>query len=675
MADWIRRTLETQGYPVIHVTNITDVGHMRQDVLERGGDKVILAALAEGKTPREIAEFYTDLFMRDLDTLNILRSQYFPKATDHVEEMIKLIEKLIDNGLAYQVDNTIYFAVKQFAPYGQLSRNIGSNLMEAVRSEKDPMKRDPRDFTLWKAAEPGREMKWPSPWGEGFPGWHIECSAMSIKYLGDTFDIHTGGVDNVFPHHEGEIAQSNGAFDKQVVKYWVHGQHLLVDGVKMAKSSGNVFTLDDLTQHGFDHLAFRYHALTVHYRKRINFTISALKASEKALTRLRDNVWRWSNSKNNPEFSKDIFERYRGILLNHVNDDLNLPMALSTIWKLVCCDMNDATKLAIVMDIDKIFGLDLDKFTKDTHVSEKIIQLSKQRENFREDLRYKDADATREKIFKAGFIIRDDYDCSVIRAKTKLELQPDRCHYVSSSNDIESFIDKPDAHSITFVLVACNYIEDVKRCLNSVMRHTSDARAEFIVIDNCSTDGTGDWLEHQKESDNRINVIRTDHVIGEAMVKNIGFKQARGQMVVMLDTSVELTGDIGGIARELLQNEDVGLVGGWGLKSNDLKHFHEEVPDGESDAMQAYFMALRRNILRRVGLMRESFRFYRNLDLDYSFQVKNKGYSIIADKRFPLLRHDHRQWNALEEQEREKLSRINFKRFFKRWGTRTDLLS
>ena len=675
MADWIKRTLEMQDYSVLHVTNITDVGHMRHDVLERGGDKVILAALAEGKTPREISKFYTDLFMRDLDTLNILHSQYFPKATDHVEEMIKLIQKLVDRGLAYQVDNTVYFAVKQFAAYGQLSRNIGSNLIEAVRSEKDPMKRDPRDFTLWKSAEPGREMKWPSPWGEGFPGWHIECSAMSTKYLGDTFDIHTGGVDNVFPHHEGEIAQSNGALDKQVVKYWVHGQHLLVDGVKMAKSSGNVFTLDDLGQHGFDHLAFRYHALTVHYRKRINFTMSALKASEKALTRLRDNVWRWSNSKGNLKISKDVFERYRGMLLNHMNDDLNLPTALSNVWKLTGCDMNDATKLAIVMDIDKVFGLGLDRFTKDTYVTEKVIGLSKQRESFRKNLKYNDADVVREKIFKAGFMIRDDRDCSLVRAKTKLELQHDRYRYVSASNDIESFIDKPDAYSITFVLVACNYIEDVKRCLNSVIRHTTDALAEFIVIDNCSTDGTGDWVEHQKEMDDRIKLIRTDHVVGEAMVKNIGLKQARGEMVIMLDTSVELTGDIVGIARELLKNETVGLVGAWGLKSNDLKHFHEEVTDGESDAMQAYCIALRRNILSHVGLMRESFRFYRNLDIDYSFQVKNRGYSIFADKRFPLIRHDHRQWNALEEEEREKLSRINFKRFFKRWGSRTDLLS
>jgi glycosyltransferase involved in cell wall biosynthesis len=272
-------------------------------------------------------------------------------------------------------------------------------------------------------------------------------------------------------------------------------------------------------------------------------------------------------------------------------------------------------------------------------------------------------------------MIRDDRDCSFIRAKTNLELQHDRYRYVSSSSDIESFIDKPDVYSITFVLVACNYIEDVKRCLNSVIRHTTDGLAEFIVIDNCSTDGTGDWVEHQKELDDRIKLIRTDHVVGEAMVKNIGFKQARGEMVIILDTSVELTGDIVAITRDLLKNEAVGLVGAWGLKSNDLKHFHEEVTDGESDAMQAYCIALRRNILSHVGLMRESFRFYRNLDIDYSFQVKNRGYSIFADKRFPLIRHDHRQWNALEEEEREKLSRINFKRFFKRWGSRTDLLS
>ncbi|MCH7786146.1 MAG: class I tRNA ligase family protein, partial [Chloroflexi bacterium] len=228
MADWIRRALEAQGLAVTHVKNITDVGHMRQEVLEQGGDKVIAAAIAEGKTPAEIAQFYTERFLGDEQKLNIIPARYFPKATDHIQEMLEIVERLVENGFAYEVEGNVYFEVSSFEDYGKLSGNIQeAELLEAVRVEADPLKRDPRDFTLWKLAEPGRDLKWPSIWGDGFPGWHIECSAMSIKYLGKQFDIHTGGVDNIFPHHEGEMAQSEGFTGEPVVNVWVHGQHLL----------------------------------------------------------------------------------------------------------------------------------------------------------------------------------------------------------------------------------------------------------------------------------------------------------------------------------------------------------------------------------------------------------------------------------------------------------------
>ena len=218
MADWIRRTLQTVGNEVTHIKNITDVGHMRQEVLEQGEDKVIAAAIAEGKTPAQIAEFYTQRFLADEAAINILPANEFPKATDHVEEMVEIIESLLQSSLAYEVGGNIYFDVNAFPTYGNLSGNIHeSQLQEAVRVEVDPLKKDPRDFTLWKKAEPGRSLKWPSPWGEGFPGWHIECSAMSIKYLGRHIDVHTGGVDNIFPHHEGEIAQSEGYTGSPVV--------------------------------------------------------------------------------------------------------------------------------------------------------------------------------------------------------------------------------------------------------------------------------------------------------------------------------------------------------------------------------------------------------------------------------------------------------------------------
>ena len=293
MADWIRRVLQGQGYKITQIKNITDVGHMRQEMLDTGGDKVILAALAEGKTPQQIANFYAQAFHEDEHTLNILQATHFPRATDHIQDMIAIIQRLFDNGCAYRAGDNVYFDVSKFSDYGKLSGNIQEGLMAGVRAEVDPLKRDPRDFTLWKGAEPDREMKWDSPWGEGFPGWHIECSAMSTKYMGEQLDIHTGGVDNIFPHHEGEIAQSEAAFGVRYVRHWVHGQHLLADGVKMAKSAGNEFILDDLEQKGFDPLAFRYLCMTVRYRHRMNFTFSSLRGAERALTGLRDRVWVW----------------------------------------------------------------------------------------------------------------------------------------------------------------------------------------------------------------------------------------------------------------------------------------------------------------------------------------------------------------------------------------------
>ena len=238
MADWIRRSLEFQGLRVIHVKNITDVGHMRQEGLERGEDKVIAAAISAGKTPQEISRFYTDRFHADERKLNILPADHFPFATDYIVDMISIVRTLLESGYAYESCGNVYFDVSKFRNYGALSGNTrGSDLQEAVRIEADPLKRNPRDFTLWRLAETGRELKWPSPWGDGFPGWHIECSAMSMRHLGVKFDIHTGGVDNVFPHHEAEIAQSDGFVGQRVVNHWVHGQHLLVDGVKIGSEN------------------------------------------------------------------------------------------------------------------------------------------------------------------------------------------------------------------------------------------------------------------------------------------------------------------------------------------------------------------------------------------------------------------------------------------------------
>lgn len=264
--DLLHRTLEYTGYEVRYVKNITDVGHMRgddHDSLE-GDDRIQLAAETEGKTPSQIADFYTDAWLEDEALLNILPADVMPKATDHIPEMIALTEQLIGNGLAYDVDGTIYFDVSSFPSYGQLSGQKVDEMRAGHRVEVESDKRDPADFALWKRAREHRLMKWPSPWGDGFPGWHIECSAMSIKHLGERFDIHTGGIDLKFPHHEDEIAQSEGVLGHPVVSVWMHGEFLTLADAKMAKSAGNIIRVGELPAKGYEPLAFRYLSLTAH---------------------------------------------------------------------------------------------------------------------------------------------------------------------------------------------------------------------------------------------------------------------------------------------------------------------------------------------------------------------------------------------------------------------------
>jgi cysteinyl-tRNA synthetase len=350
MSDWLRRALECFGYRTTHVKNITDIGHMRQEMLERGEDKVIAAARAAGKTPLEIAQYYTEAFLLDERKLNILPAHHFPRATDHVPEMIALIEQLMKKGYAYKGGDNIYYDVKAFPGYGRLSGNRLESLLQGVRIEADSSKRNPEDFTLWKSAEPGREMKWPSPWGEGFPGWHIECSAMSIKYLGETFDIHTGGVDNIFPHHEDEIAQSEGAMERRVVNYWVHGQHLLADGLKMAKSTGNAYTLADIEKRGYDPLAFRYLCLGAHYRSRLNFTMTALKGAQVRLIKLRKIAALLAHETGGVSSHGPGCVTWENEFRQAVADDLALPRALTTLWRMLKTELPPEEKLWVLLE-------------------------------------------------------------------------------------------------------------------------------------------------------------------------------------------------------------------------------------------------------------------------------------------------------------------------------------
>ncbi len=673
MADWIRRALIHGGYEVMHVKNITDVGHMRQEMLEEGGDRVILAALEEGKTPQEIAQFYAKAFHDDEAKLNILPAHVYPWATEHVSEMVELVEQLMDKGFAYLVGGNIYFDVAKFEAYGALSGNQQAGLMEGVRSEADPLKRDPRDFTLWKLAEPGREMKWNSPWGEGFPGWHIECSAMSTKYMGQQLDIHTGGVDNIFPHHEDEIAQSEAAFGVPYVRYWVHGQHLLADGVKMAKSSGNVFILDDLVARGFDPLAFRYLCLTVRYRNRMNFTFSTLKAAQRALTGLQSRMAVWKQSPAPGEMPAEA-EEWRNRFWGCVENDLDLPSALANVWNMAHSPLPDAAKAVLLAEFDQLLGLDLDEAPATDDVPAQVGTHVEQRRGFRTSGSYDEADAMREHIDAHGYVVEDQIDGASVRPKTPLERMAGQFATVSSPKEVVSYLDEPATLDFSMVSVVSDYMEDVQRVTRSALQWAQGHDAELVVVDNGSTDGTAEWLEELRASDSRVNVVHADHVLGEGAAKNIGLMQCRGRTVVFLDPSVEVTGDILTPIDRWLDEERVSMIGPWGVCTDDMHHFHDEVTSGEADAMQAYCQGFRRSLVNDVGLMRECFRFYRNLDLDFSFQMKNLGHRIFAADDLPIVRHEHRVWAALDEAQRNELSFKNFKRFFKRWGDRGDLL-
>ncbi len=427
--DILRRVLTYNGHRVVHVKNITDVGHMRNISGNHHSsanspqadqiDPIIEEAIKKGKTPQEIAEHFTKLYLSDEKKLNILPATVYPKATEHVKEMIEIIKVLLKKGFAYETNGTVYFDVKKFKSYGKLSGNTldkMDNLLKAVRVSLETDKKDSIDFALWKKAEKDRFMKWESPWGEGFPGWHIECSAMSIKYLGDSFDIHTGGEDLIFPHHEDEIAQSEAATGQKFANYWAHGGYLLVDGEKMSRSKGNVYTILDLEKQGFDPLSFRYLTLTVHYKSKMNFTFKALEAAQTALNHLREIVSQYDVPKISRDGQRSSAEHEKRFL-EAINDDLNIPKALSIVWEMVKSDFPTPDIAESLFKFDKILGLDLEnaksyiKKEKET-VPEKIMELIAQRDELRKNKRYNLADQVRHKIEKLGYEIQDGEDGS-----------------------------------------------------------------------------------------------------------------------------------------------------------------------------------------------------------------------------------------------------------------------
>jgi len=418
--DLLRRYLEYKGFTVKQVINFTDVGHMFEDV-DIGEDKIEAAVKREKKDPWAIAEFYIKAFLEDCKLMNFEEPMVRPRATEHINEMIELTQKLLERGYAYVVNGSVYFDVTKFKDYGKLSGNTIEKLKSGAggRVEFNPDKRNQFDFALW-INDPKHIMNWKSPWcDKGYPGWHIECSAMSMKYLGETLDIHTGGVDNIFPHHENEIAQSEAATGKKFVRYWLHNEHLLVEGQRMGKSLGNYYTLRDLTAKGYDPKAIRYLLMSTHYRQQLNFTFEGLEAAKNAVDRLVNFVYRLkeANGKGCGAKITQLMKRVQRNFEKAMNDDLNISTALAALFDFV----RDVNKLIddnmlsreeaeevykLMIKFDKVLGV-IGEVKEKEKLPKEAEELIRRREEARKAKDWATADAIRQQLKAMGIMIED----------------------------------------------------------------------------------------------------------------------------------------------------------------------------------------------------------------------------------------------------------------------------
>jgi cysteinyl-tRNA synthetase len=411
--DTLRRAFTYLGYDVTHVMNITDVGHLSDDG-DSGEDKMEKGAKKYGKTVWDVAKFYTDFFFRSMDAMNILRPTITCKATDHISEMIDLVKILIDKGHAYETKEAVYFDTSTFKGYGKLSGQKKEDKKEAVREDvyADKDKRHPADFSLWfKRVGKFKDhtMHWTSPWGDGFPGWHIECSAMAMKYLGNTLDIHTGGIDHIPVHHENEIAQSEAATGVPYVRYFMHYHFLQVEGEKMSKSLGNFFTIDDITKRGIHPMAFRLLLLQSHYRAPLNFTWKAADSVNEAYKKLKLQIIQLKSlSKNEDKESlSSLIKFFKDQFQDAISNDLQTPQAIAVLFTMLKSKLNTSDKLNLISDFDKVLGLDLLK--EETHVviPQEIIDLASGRKAAKENKEYAKADEIRKQIEEKGYKIED----------------------------------------------------------------------------------------------------------------------------------------------------------------------------------------------------------------------------------------------------------------------------
>ncbi len=416
--DVLRRMLKYNGYTIKHVMNITDVGHLVSDG-DDGEDKMIKSAREEHKTPLEIAEHYTTLFFNDLKDLNIEIPEVICKATDYITEMLEYVKELVKKGYAYETSTAIYFDVSKLDKYPVLSNVNVEEQKAGARVDVDPEKKNPYDFALWIKAPENHLMKWDSPWGPSYPGWHIECSAMSRKHLGEQFDIHTGGIDLIPTHHENEIAQSKGVCEKIPANYWIHGEYLLINGGKMSKSLGNVYLLKDIKEKGYDPLVYKLLCYTSSYRNKLNFTWEGIEASSKSLERLRNGYQANKNGNDslNEEDKKEL-QRLENEFHKAINDDMNMPLAMSFVWEVLKYPKKCPEIADLLLKFDTVLGIKIDKEQTDEklEIPEEVLNLIEARKQARQEKNWAESDRLRELMKEKGYEIKDTKDGMEIRA-------------------------------------------------------------------------------------------------------------------------------------------------------------------------------------------------------------------------------------------------------------------
>ncbi|MCI7332885.1 MAG: cysteine--tRNA ligase [Mollicutes bacterium] len=419
MEDVLERTLRYLGYNVKRCMNITDVGHLSSDS-DTGNDKMVTAAQKEHKTVLEIAKYYTDIFFEDFKKLNIIKPEIVSPATENIDEYIKIIQKLLDTGYAYEAGGNVYFDTSKLKQYYVLTNHTEDELLDGVREtvEVDNNKKNKADFVLWftKSKFDSQDLKWESPFGLGYPGWHIECSGISMKYLGEQLDIHCGGVDNIFPHHTNEIAQSESFLCHPWCKYWFHVEHLNDESGKMSKSKGKTLTVDTLIENGYDPLSYRFLCLQSHYRKQLTFSYSSLDGAENAYKKLKNRVLSLSKE---GEVDTEAFNTYKNNFVSYLEDDINTANAISVIYDVLKANTNDLTKYELIKDFDKVLGLELTTEINNTiqvdieFINSKI----EERNEAKKNKNYELADQIRNELLEMGIILKDTREGTTFEIK------------------------------------------------------------------------------------------------------------------------------------------------------------------------------------------------------------------------------------------------------------------